>query len=537
MDFEWVAVALGDVAWIALAFLLGFLSSLVKLPPLVGFLITGFVLNYIGIASGEMLQRLADLGITLLLFTVGLKLDIKSLSRPQIWGTTLIHMALVTALFGLLIFLLALVGIPLLTDLSFSQAFLVAFGLSFSSTVFVVKVLEEKGEMNARHGRIAIGILIMQDLAAVIFLAATSGKLPTIWALGLILLIPGAYVLKRILEKAGHGELLILYGFVLALGGAEVFELVSVKGDLGALFVGVLISTHPKAKELANSMLGFKDLFLVGFFLTIGLAGELTLLTVILGVALVPLVLIKSALFIKIMTGLKLRARTALLSTLNLSNYSEFGLIVIAIGVSQGWLDAQWLIVMAIALSVSLVLAAPLNNADQNIYRKHMDFWRSLQRQERLPDDVSIDTHDAKIAIFGMGRVGMGAYEKLADVENQQVIGIDFDRQLVDEHSEAGRNVAVGNPSDPEFWEKIDHNPAFELILLAMPNLNANLSALNQLRSMNHPAKIAVVVKYPDEEDLFRDQGVTEVFNIYTEAGAGFAEHVINSLDPEPENS
>ena len=104
MDFEWVAIALGDVAWISLAFFLGFLSSLVKLPPLVGFLATGFILNYLGIDSGETLQKLADLGITLLLFTVGLKLDVKSLRRPQIWGTTLVHMSLITVLFGFSLF-------------------------------------------------------------------------------------------------------------------------------------------------------------------------------------------------------------------------------------------------------------------------------------------------------------------------------------------------------------------------------------------------------------------------------------------------
>ena len=257
MDFEWVAIALGDVAWISLAFLLGFLASMVKLPPLVGFLVTGFLLNYMGISSGEMLQKLADLGITLLLFTVGLKLNLKSLARPQIWGTTLAHMFLITLMFGLFIFGLAYFGLPLFIDIRPEQALLLAFAMSFSSTVFVVKILEESGEMKSRHGRISIGILIMQDLVAVVFLAAALGKLPTIWALLLILLIPLRFVFQSVLEKTGHGELLILYGLVLALGGAEVFQIAGVKDDLGALIMGVLISSHPKSKELADSMLGF----------------------------------------------------------------------------------------------------------------------------------------------------------------------------------------------------------------------------------------------------------------------------------------
>jgi len=537
MEFEWVAAALGDVAWIGLAFAFGFFTTLIKLPALVGFLGAGFVLNYLGFAHGEMLQQLADLGITLLLFTVGLKLDLKSLSRPQVWGTTLLHMGLITALFGAAFFVLALVGLPLFSDLNLQQAALVAFALSFSSTVFVVKVLEERAEMTSRHGRISIGILIMQDLAAVIFLAATSGKLPTIWALGLILLIPASTILKKLMVKAGHGELLILYGFVLALGGYALFELVGVKGDLGALAAGVLVSTHPKAKELAKTMFGFKEMFLVGFFLTIGLAGELSLLTVAIGIALVPLMIIKTVLFIKILTRMHLRSRTSLLATLNLSNYSEFGLIVMAVGVTNGWLDAQWLIVMAIALSISLIAAAPLNSSADHLYRKYHDYWRSLQSDERLSEDESLDTQDATIAIFGMGRVGAGAYDELTQAEGKKVIGVDINNQLVDQQVKAGRNVIIGNPADPDFWERIEHNPKFELILLAMPNLQANKSALDQLKSMNHPAELAAVVRYPDEEEMLREEGVKEVFNIYFEAGAGFAEHVVQHLEADPTKS
>ena len=190
MDFEWVAIALGDVTWISLAFVLGFLARLISLPPMVGFLATGFVLNYLGIASGETLQKLADLGITLLIFTVGLKLNLKVLIRPQVWSVTVLHLSISIAVFGALIFSLALMSVPLFSELDLKLSLMLAFALSFSSTVFVVKSLEEKGEMKSLHGRIAIGILVMQDLAAVIFLAASTGKIPSLWALLLFLLIP-----------------------------------------------------------------------------------------------------------------------------------------------------------------------------------------------------------------------------------------------------------------------------------------------------------------------------------------------------------
>ncbi|MGB5164902.1 MAG: cation:proton antiporter family protein [Woeseiaceae bacterium] len=526
MDFEWVAIAFGDVAWITLAFALGFGSRLIGLPPLVGFLTTGFVLNYLGFASGEMLQKLADLGITLLLFTVGLKLDLRTLFRPQVWAVTSLHIGLVIAIFGLGIFALALIGVPLFTSLDLERALFLAFALSFSSTVFVVKNLEQNAEMQSLHGRIAIGILVMQDIAAVVFLAGSTGNLPSPWAVLLFMLIPLRRLFHQLLQRAGHGELLILYGLVLALGGAELFELGGVKDDLGALIMGLLISTHPKASEMSKTILGFKDLFLVGFFLSIGMIGELSTEALVIGALLVPLVFVKSALFFGLMTRFKLRARTSLLATLNLSNYSEFGLIVAAIGVTNGWVDPGWLVVLSIALSLSFVVAAPLTSRDDVLYSGYRSFWQRFQRAERLPDDQLMDTGNATIAVFGMGRVGTGAYDKMCELRGKTVVGIDFNAERVRQLRQDGRNVLRGDPSDADFWELVERVPSINLVMLALPTLAANLDALEQLREIEFKGGIASIARYPDEEAPLRAAGASAVFNIYGEAGTGFAGHV-----------
>lgn len=526
MDFGWVAIALGDVSWISAAFLLGFLARQINLPPLVGFLATGFLLNYLGITSGQTLQKLADLGITLLLFTVGLKLNLKSLIKPQVWGVTGLHTALTVAFLSAIIFSFASAGISIFADLNFQSSMLLAFAFSFSSTVFVAQSLEEKDEMKSLRGNIAIGILVMQDILAVVFLASSAGKYPSYWALLLLLLIPLRPLFHQILKKTGHGELLILYGLVLALGGAELFELAGIKGDLGALIMGVLISSHPKSNEMSKSMLGFKDLFLVGFFLSIGMSGHFSPQVFIIGLLLVPLVFIKSALFFALMTRFKLRARTSLLTTLSLSNFSEFGLIVAVMGVSSGWLDSQWLIVIAIALSTSFIIAAPLNNADDKIYSQFKKIWIRFQREERIDGDRILDTVDASIAIFGMGRVGTGAYRKMREHHGQKVIGIDFNAERVKRHQAMGHNVLLGDPSDADFWEKIAEEHCIELVMLALPHIHANLSALKQLQNITFTGNIAATARFPDEVKLLRQAGATAVFNIYTEAGAGFAEHV-----------
>ena len=136
MDVEWIAIALGDVAWITLAFFLGFLARSIGLPPLVGFLATGFILNYLGIVSSELMQKLADLGITLLLFTVGLKLNLKMLIRPQVWSVTVIHTAIIIALFGSTIFGLALISVPLFSELDLTHSLILALALNLKQMAF-----------------------------------------------------------------------------------------------------------------------------------------------------------------------------------------------------------------------------------------------------------------------------------------------------------------------------------------------------------------------------------------------------------------
>ena len=381
---------------------MGLVARRAGLPPLVGYLAAGFLLNSQGVTESELTEKIADLGITLLLFTVGLKLNVRTLARPQVWAVTTIHMAVVVGVFGLSLYALSILGVWMFADLDIQTAFVVAFALSFSSTVFVVKALEERGEMASLHGRIAIGILLMQDIAAVLFLAVTTQQTPSVWALTLIALLPARYVLIGLLRRIGHGELLLLYGFILALGGAEFFELFGLKGDLGALVLGVLIASDAKAEELAKGMLNFKDLFLVGFFLSIGLSGPLTMEAILIGAAITPLILFKSALYFAILTRFRLRARTSLRASMNLMNYSEFGLIVAAIGVTGGWIRSDWLIVIAVALSLSFVIAAIFNAMSERLYANYRSSWRRFQRDPLVKDDRLLDLGSATIVVIGM---------------------------------------------------------------------------------------------------------------------------------------
>ena len=532
MDFELIAIALGDVAWIALAFVLGLLSRAVGLPPMVGFLATGFALNLYGVASGEVLRQLSDLGITLLLFTVGLKLNLRTLVRPQVWAVAGLHMSITVVGFAAAIHLLALAGTPLFSGVDPAQTLLIAFALSFSSTVFVVKVLEETGAMASLAGRIALGVLIVQDLVAIAFLAVSADAWPSPWALLLLLLIPARPLLTLVLERVGHGELLILYSLLLALGGAQVFELVGLKGDLGALVLGVLVASHEKAEEVARTMFGFKNLFLLGFFLSIGLSGPLTMGALLTGAAATPFVLVKSALFFVLFTRFRLRARTSLRASLSLANYSEFGLIVAALGVASGWLDGYWLIVLAIALSLSCAAAAVLTVAAHRIYQRHGAAWTRFERSDLIADERPLDIGGARIAILGMGRVGTPAYDHMHRLHGGAVVGVDFDPHKVRHHRSAGRRVLLGDPRDGDFWERVQSAQALDVVMLALPNRAAKLAVLDRIRDVAFAGRIAAAARFPDEIEAIHEAGASILFDLSGEAGSGFAKHVAAEIAP-----
>ena len=524
-----------DIIAIGLAFLFGLAARLAGLPPLVGYLVGGFVLFAAGMEATPTLQHFSEIGVTLLLFSIGLKLRIGSLLMPQVWGVASLHMGLTVLLFALVISAFGALGLSLFSGLQPSLVLLLAFALCFSSTVFAVKVLEEKGEMNAVYGHIAIGILIMQDIAAVVFLAASTGKVPSLWALTLLAaLVPLRPLLGKMLERCGHGELMILFGLSLALGGAKVFELVGIKGDLGALALGLLLSTHPWSSELARHLLGFKDLFLVGFFLIIGLSGPLTPEAILVALLLVALIPLKVMLFFWLLARFRLRARTAFLSSLSLANYSEFGLIVASVALLNGWMGSEWLIVIAVALSLSFILAAPLNTRAHQLYTRYRQQLHRYQVVEVIPSEQPIDPGHVSAVIFGMGRVGGGAYDSLHARVGDAVVGVDIDRDRVENQRAAGKNVVRGSVTDPDFWERfhIDYNKV-QLVMLAMPNHLENLFAAGQLRALGYQGRLAAIAKYPDEVTALQQAGVDSAFNLYAEAGAGFAEDVAAVLATE----
>ncbi len=515
--------------WILVAFLFGYAAKLLTLPPLVGYLLAGFFLHALGVQPDTSLQTLADLGISLMLFTIGLKVNIKQLLSGNIWSATLSHMGLwIIILFPLLI-ITTLIASAHYFELNMAQIAIIGFAFSFSSTVCAIKVLEDNAELKTRHSDLAIGILIIQDIAAVIFLIFATGKIPSIWALALFSLILVRPFIKRLTESSGHGELLPLLGFLLAFGGVELFELVKLKGDLGALVIGMLIAGLPKANEMYKSLMSFKDLFLIGFFLSIGFTA-LPTLDMLMVASLFALVLpVKFLLFFGIFILLNIRARTSFLSALLLANYSEFGLIVASLSVQQNWLDQEWLVIIALAISFSFVFTTLIYKSAHAIYSSNKQLFTRYQRDKASLRKPYETVNGASIVIVGMGRVGSGAYAELIKHYPNEVWGIEVDQQRAQQFKERGLQVTWGDADDIEFWEQINLNE-IKLVMLAIPSVLEMQHILYQLKKQHYQGRIAAIARYEDERQTLIKLGADVAFNYYAEVGMGFAEESMHLL-------
>lgn len=520
---------------IALAFAAGFAVQRLGLPPLIGFLAAGFALNALGFERSPALDTIANLGVTLLLFTIGLKLDVRTLMRAEIWGSATVHIVGSTLLLAGVLFALKSVGLAMASELGWKAIVLLGFALSFSSTVFAVKVLEARSELGSLYGRIAIGVLVMQDVFAVLFLSLSSGQWPSIWALGLVLLWPAAKLLRAMLDRVGHGDLQVLYGAFLALVvGYALFEAVGVKGDLGALVVGMLLASHPATSDLAKSLFHLKELFLVGFFLSVGLGtlpdGSMVLMALLL-LLLLPL---KSALYLWVLMRFGLRTRSGVLSTLSLTNYSEFGLIVAAVAVGAGWLSPPWLVVLSLAVAGSFALASPLNAMGESVYVRLKKPLARLEAPTLMAADQPIAVDNVDAVVLGMGQIGSGAYMRLSVGHGMRVLGVDSDAERLTAHQAAGRKVMQGDAVDSDFWDKLVITESVKLVLLAMPGHAGNVYALKQLRNRAFGGRIAAIVQYPEEIEVLRRLGADAVFHIYDEAGSAFAEDALSAFSAMP---
>ena len=524
--------------WLTAAFIFGLVARFFKLPALIGFLAAGMLVEALNIDHSnmdELIEVIADLGVMLLLFTIGLKIKLSNILRPEILYTSGFNMLLVATLTGALIFGLSYTPLVLFSNLNPWSCWLIGFSLSFSSTVFVVKILEERGELSSFHGKNAISILVIQDIFAVLFMTLVSEKTPSPWAL----LIPVYLYLVRIplnflLSRSGHGELLTVFGFFATfITGAAAFEWVGLKPDLGALLAGMLLVKHRKADELYDRMMGYKDFFLIAFFIYVGLTGKLNWNVVLATLILFPLMFLKGAVFMSLFSRFKIRARTAYLTSLSLSNFSEFALITGLVGYKAGWLPLEWITVFAVLMTLSFLVSSPFNARAHDLFDKYRNKLLALNTGGMYIDEEPKSIGDAQYMVVGYGSIGRPAYHYLKDELGLKTIAIDYNHEVVKKYKTNGININWGDSSNSIFWDSLDLS-LLELVFLAVSSHESNMSILHEvLKLPNRKFKLAAFCNYPDEAKKLKELKVDYVYDFKIYQGEDFAEQSIIKFKKE----
>lgn len=447
----------------------GLLGYALRQPLMVAYILVGVLAGpsaFNIIQSTTHIDLFAELGITILLFLVGLKLDVHMIRAIR-------GVALITGCAQVLVSALAGFGLSLLLGFSLKASLYIGVALSFSSTIIIVKVLSDKREIDSLHGRIALGVLIVQDLIVVLAmvllsaLGASEDAGSPLLAIGKILLyavillsalwVFVRFFANRIVRWFAHStELLIIFAIGFAACFAALCSYLGFSKELGGLLAGVAFATTRYRDAISSRLASLRDFLLLFFFISLGMdldpktIGEFLKPALILSLS----VLLLKPLMILAMTGfLGYRKRTGFLSGFSLAQISEFSLIFIAMGVSVGDVKSEYLSFMTLIGLITITVSTYLMTYSQLIYNKVEPLLSIFERKnpyrESKSDSVS-KYKDYDVILFGLGRYG-GAIAEGLKGSGKSVLGVDFDPEAVRRARGRGFDVVYGDAADPEF--------------------------------------------------------------------------------------
>ena len=551
LDFSSVGPFEQFAVLLALAAVIGFIGTRLRQPLIVSFIAVGIIVgpSLLGWVDGSepMVSLLAEIGIALLLFVVGLKLDLHLIK-------TMGPVALATGL-GQVLFTSG-VGYLIAIGLGMDPvtALYVAVALTFSSTIIIVKLLSDKKEIDALHGRIAIGFLIVQDicvvLAMILLVSLGTGEgdghvgteIAMVVVKGALMLIAVGlmmrYVLPPLLRRlADSQELLILFSIALAVAMASGGYLLGFSHEVGAFLAGIAIASTPYREAIGSRLTALRDFLLLFFFISLG--AQLDMATI--GDQVVPalifsaFVLIGNPIIVLIIMGfMGYRKRTGFLAGLTVAQISEFSLILAALGLSLGHIspDTMGLVTLVglitIGMSTYMILySAPLY---ERLAPLLSVFERKVPHAEVAMDSQPDKQVEADVIVFGLGRYGGQIAERLRN-RGLTVLGVDFDPQSVEWWKSTGQPGHYGDAADPDFPSTLPLGRV-RWVLGTMPDRDINVTLLEGLRQAGYQGRVALAAHTSADADFLRARRPDRVLMPFADA-ADQVVHVICDGEPE----
>ncbi|MEX0751407.1 MAG: cation:proton antiporter family protein [Xanthobacteraceae bacterium] len=473
MIYPFASVFSEVAAVLALAAAVGIAGLLLRQPLIVAFIATGILAggDVLGIVrSAEQINVLAEIGIAALLFLVGLKLDVQIIRNLGAVATaTGLGQVIFTSVVGF--------GICLALGLDAVTSTYVAVALTFSSTIIIVKLLSDKRELDSLHGRIALGFLIVQDIAVVVAMVVLSaygvgtsaspagagvagvlaGGALMVAAAGLFIRYAAEPLMRRI---ARMPELLVTFALAWAVLFAAVGDWIGFGKELGGLLAGVSLASTSVREAVASRLTSVRDFLLLFFFVGLGSRLDLGLLgaQVPASLALSLFVLIGNPLIVMAIMGyMGYRKRTGFLAGLTVAQISEFSLIFMAMGMSLGHVNTEAMGLVTLVGLVTITLSTYMILYSHHLYRWLEPYIGLFER--RLPvRELAVErakgTERYDVILFGLGRYGSEIYKRLRK-QGAAVLGVDFDPEVIRLRRRQDLYAIYGDASDPDFAETL----------------------------------------------------------------------------------
>ena len=521
----------------------GALALLLRQPLIVAFIAVGILLGPSGfgvvVQSGEI-ELFARLGIALLLFVVGLKLDVHIIR-------TVGPVALLTGL-GQVVFT-SVIGylIALTLGMEHVTAIYIAVALTFSSTIIIVKLLSDKREVDSLHGRIAVGFLIVQNIVVVLVMIGLTAagqaiddpslgkEALLIVAKGVLMLLALAlltrYVLPRLLHRLARSpELLMLFAIAWAIIGATIGDALGFSKEVGAFLAGVSIASTPYRELVAARLVSLRDFLLLFFFIELGANLDMSTIGEHTGAAIVfsVFVLIGNPLIVMVIMGyMGYRKRTGFLAGLTVAQISEFSLILAALGLSLGHLEQSTVGLVTLVGLITISASTYMILYSHELYARlgpHLG-WFERKVTHREMDSLAEGKDQVDVLLFGLGRFGSTLANMLRE-GGYRLLAIDFDPTIVRLHEREGYRTRYGDAEDPEFIATLPlERAAWVVSTLREGALNRAL--LQGLQQQNYHGKVAVSASTRHEADGFRREGADLVLVPYADAAKEAADKLL----------
>ena len=526
-----------------LAAALGALAVRLRQPLIVAFIAVGVLVgpSVLGwVSANDQIDLLAKFGITLLLFVVGLKLDLHIIR-------TMGPVSLATGLGQ--VFFTSIVGylIALALGMASVAALYVAVALTFSSTIIIVKLLSDKREVDTLHGRIALGFLIVQDLVvvlAMIGLNALGGSGGSSLAdAALAVLLKGSafvvviglvtrYVLPGLLHMLARSqELLVLFGIAWAVALATVGSELGFSKEVGAFVAGVSLASTPYRDALGARLVSLRDFLLLFFFIDLGARLDLGLLGAQLFESLIfsVFVLIGNPLIVMIIMGtLGYHRRTGFLAGLTVAQISEFSLILGALGLSLGHIDAETMGLITLVGLITISASTYMIIFSHELYERLAPWLQIFERRHphREGGQGAVPKEGVtEIIVFGAGRYGSGIVQALRE-RGCRVVTVDYNPELVRAARNTGHKVLYGDAEDPEFIASLPLSRA-RWVVSTMRDERVGRTLIHSLRNSGYAGRIAVTAHGSAEAARLEQSGSDLVLLPFVEAARGAADRLL----------